>query len=447
MPDATTPSDAALRAALKRCLRQRSPRELSRALTNTEAAWLTTSWPFQARDDQLPPDFHHPGARWRVWLYMAGRGAGKTRAGAEWIKSLVASARAPLRIALAGATLHDARSVMVEGVSGLLAVHEADEMPHYEPSRRLLTWANGCKAQLFSADEPAALRGPQFHAAWCDEIAKWRAGIEVWDMLMFALRLGDAPRVMATTTPAPVALVKRLLKEPGVWLSRARTRDNAAHLPADFLSAVREQYAGTRLGRQELDGELLEDAPGALFPREVMERARLRRAPDLIRVVVAVDPPVTGHEKSDACGIIAAGVDAAGHVHVLEDATIEAASPAAWARAAVRCYHRHMADRLVAEVNQGGDMVEAVIRQADGTIAYRPVRATRGKAVRAEPVAALYEQGRVHHIGAFPALEDELCGLERIIASARSPDRADALVWAITDLALTPRPAPRVRLV
>ena len=432
---------------MKRCLRRYPPRVLPERLSEEQARWLAGRWPFLARDDQLPPDFHQPDARWRVWLFMAGRGAGKTRAGAEWIRAQALGAREPLRIALVGPTLHDARSVMVEGVSGLLAVHERDERPRYEPSRRLLTWANGCKAQIFSADEPAALRGPQFHAAWCDEIARWRAGVEVWDMLMFALRLGNAPRVLATTTPAPAPLLKRLLKEPGVWLSRARTEDNKGNLPAAFLSAMRAQYGGTRLGRQELDGELIEDAPGALFSRACMEENRVRRAPPLARIAVAVDPPVTAHAGSDACGIIAAGIAADGHVYVLEDASVSAASPAVWAAAAVRCYHRHRADRLVAEVNQGGDMVEAVIRQTDETIAYQAVRATRGKTVRAEPVAALYERGRVHHAGAFPQLEDELCAFEHLAASGHSPDRADALVWAITTLALAPRAAPRVRVV
>jgi len=430
---------------LKRCLRRYPPRALLTKLSAAERACIESCWPLTARDDQLPPDFFDPAIRWRAWLFMAGRGAGKTRAGAEWIRAEVARAGEPVRIALIAPTLHDARSVMVEGVSGLLAVHGADERPLWEPSRRLLTWPDGSMAQVFSADEPQSLRGPQFHLAWCDEIARMQAAEQVWDMLMFALRLGQAPRVLATTTPAPVPILRRLLGTPGLWLSRARTADNAANLPRAFLAAMEEQYGGTRLGRQELDGEWLDDDAGSLFSRAAIDAARAARAPDLARVVIAVDPPVTSHAASDACGIVAAGIAADGHLYVLEDATITRASPARWAAAAIAAYHRHAADRIIAEVNQGGDMVEAVIRQVDASVAYAPVRASRGKTLRAEPVAALYEQGRVHHVGAFPELEDELCNLEALAASTKSPDRADALVWALTALALTRHPTPRVR--
>ena len=438
--------DAALRDVLKLCLRRRGLRDLLEVMTPEERGLVARSWPLTARDDQLPPDFFDPGADWRVWLFIAGRGAGKTRAGAEWVRAEVARAREPLRIALVAPTLHDARSVMVEGVSGLLAVHEGDERPEYEPSRRLLTWRNGCRAQIFSADEPGSLRGPQFHLAWCDEIARWQKGQEAWDMLMFALRLGERPRVLATTTPAPVPLVRRLVKDPDTWISRAGTADNAAHLPSGFLEAVRRRYGGTRIGRQELEGELIEDNPDALFRREFVERARMKRGGETsvpVRVVVAVDPPAT--TGGNACGIIAAGCTADGHFHVLEDATVSGRGPAGWARAAVACYHRHAADRLVAEINQGGDMVEAVIRRVDPCVSFRAVRATRGKAVRAEPVAALYEQGRVHHVAAVPELEEELLAFEEIIAADGSPDRADALIWAITELSGQTAPEPRVR--
>ncbi len=437
--------DAALRDALKLCLRKRNLRDLLETLTPEERGLVARSWPLTARDDQLSPDFFDPDADWRVWLFMAGRGAGKTRAGAEWVRREVGRAHEPLRIALVAPTLHDARSVMVEGVSGLLAVHEEDERPEYEPSRRLLTWRNGCRAQIFSADEPGSLRGPQFHLAWCDEIARWSRGTETWDMLMFALRLGERPRVLATTTPAPVPLVRQLAKDPETWISRARTVDNAAHLPDAFLRAMRQRYGGTRTGRQELEGELIEDDPDALFHRAHLEQARSDGAPPLERVVVAVDPPATA--GGNACGIIAAGRSADGHFHVLEDATVCGRGPAGWARAAVSCYHRHGADRLVAEVNQGGDMVEAVIRRVDPFIACRAVRATRGKAVRAEPVAALYEQGRVHHARPMPELEEELAAFERIIAAGGSPDRADALIWAITELSGRDMTEPRVRCV
>ena len=445
-------SDASLRAALKACLRERGPQDLLAALTGTESRWLLGQWPLMARDDQLPPDFHDSGADWSVWLLMAGRGAGKTRAGAEWVRARVARARetgrGPLRIALVGMTLHEARAVMVEGVSGLLAVHGNGDRPLFEPSRRLLTWPDGSMAQLFSADEPESLRGPQFDIAWCDEVAKWRDGEKAWDMLSFALRLGQRPRVVATTTPRPTPLLRRLLETPGTWISRARTADNAANLAAGFLRAMEAQYDGTRLGRQELDGELIEDDPDALFKRELIEGSRVRAAPELVRIVVAVDPPATGHARSDACGIIVAGMAENGNLYVLEDASVAAASPARWARAAVSAYHRHGADRLVAEINQGGDMVEAVIRQIDDAVAYRALRATRGKKTRAEPVAALYEQGRVRHVGALPELEDELCAFEALAGtSGNSPDRADALVWAVSELALKPKAAPRVRLL
>ncbi len=432
---------AALRTALKRCLRKMGPRALLQGLSPAQRRLIAGRWELIARDEQLPPDFFDAAACWRVWLFMAGRGAGKTRAGAEWIRREVMRAESPLRIALVAPTLHDARSVMIEGVSGLLAVHGPALRPRFEPSRRLLTWPNGCKAQVFSADEPDSLRGPQFHLAWADEVARWPRGMEVWNMLMFALRLGAAPRVMVSTTPAPVPLVRHLLENEDAWLSRAATADNAANLSAAFLSAMERHYGGTRLGRQELGGEFIDDGPGTLFSRAMIERARVRTIPDLERIVVAIDPPATG--QGDACGIVAAGRAADGRLYVLEDASIAAAPPARWAAAAIACYHRHGADRLVAEVNQGGDMVEAVLRQVDPSVSYRAVRASRGKVVRAEPVAALYEQGRVHHARPMPHLEDQLCAFEEMLASGHSPDRADALVWALTDLLRRPA-EPRI---
>ena len=428
------------------------PRALLETLSADELAFIARTWPLIARDEQLPPDFHDPGTAWHTWLFMAGRGAGKTRAGAEWVRMTVLEAlkngAGPLRIALVAPTHHDARAVMVEGESGLLRVCAKDgpHRPQYEPSRRQLVWPDGTLAQLFSAEEPDSLRGPQFHIAWCDEIARWRQGQKVWDMLLMALRLGDHPRVMATTTPAPVPLVKRLLDSPQTWLSRARTRDNAANLAPGFIAAMEARYAGTRLGRQELEGELLEELEHVLFPRHALEAAREPAAPPLSRIVVAVDPPA-GHGANSVCGIVVAGMDAAGTVHVLEDASQSAAAPLRWARAAVAAFHRHAADRIVAEVNQGGDMVEALLRQVDANVPFRAVRATRGKTVRAEPVAALLEQGRLRLAGAFPELEDELAMFEELIAAGRSPDRADAFVWAVTDLALHPRPEPRIRLL
>ncbi len=353
------------------------------------------------------------------------------------------------RIALVGESFTDVRDVMVEGVSGILAVHDRFDRPLWEPSRRRLQWRTGAVAQCFSAEDPASLRGPQFECAWLDELAKWRQAEEVFDMLQFGLRLGDHPRQLITTTPRPVPLLKRLLADPRSVVSRARTQDNSAHLAAEFLDSVVSRYAGTRLGRQELEGELIEDRPDALWTRDMIERARVTQAPPLARIVVAVDPPAASHRRADRCGIVAAGIDGNGRIHVLADETLGAARPAAWASAAVALYHRLEADLLVAEVNQGGDMVASVIGEVDATVPVRKVRATRGKFLRAAPVAQLYEQGRVHHVGAFPALEDEMClfgpgGLD----SGRSPDRLDALVWAVTELALKPRSGvPQVRRI
>ncbi len=428
---------------------------MAAALEPELARWLAGQWPFVARDDQLPPDFFAPkgrggGARWRTWLFMAGRGAGKTRAGAEWIRRevMLATRRGErLRIALVAPTLHDARTVMLEGESGLLSLDwPAHLRPEYEPSRRQVRWPSGALAQLFSADEPDSLRGPQFHRAWCDEIGRWKRGEQVWDMLMMGLRLGEHPRVLATTTPAPTPLIRRLLNDPDVWRSHAKTADNAANLGEGFIEAMRARYAGTRLGRQELDGEFIDDAPDGLFARAAIEASRVPpdQVPPLERVVVAVDPPATATAQGSCCGIVVAARAADGRFYVLEDASVENAPPLTWARAALAAYHRHEADRIVAEVNQGGDMVEAVLRQLAPDVPVRPVRASRGKTVRAEPVAALYEQGRVRHAGAFPELEDQLVDFERIIEHGGSPDRADALVWALTAL-MRPLPQPRVR--
>ena len=428
---------------------------MAESLEPALARWLAGQWPYQARDDQLPPDFHCPkgtgrGARWRIWLFMAGRGAGKTRAGAEWVRREVIRAarqgRGP-RIALVAPTLHDARSVMLEGDSGLLGLNWPRALrPDYEPSRRQVRWPCGALAQLFSADEPDSLRGPQFHLAWCDEIGRWRRGEEVWDMLMMGLRLGERPRVLATTTPAPTPLIRRLLNDPDTWRSCAKTADNAANLGEGFIEAMRARYGGTRLGRQELDGEFIDDAPDGLFARAAIEAGRISpdRMPVLERVVVAVDPPASASAQGSCCGIVVAGRAADGRFYVLEDASVENAPPLMWARTALAAYHRHGADRIVAEVNQGGDMVEAVIRQLAPDAPVKPVRASRGKAVRAEPVAALYEQGRVHHAGVFPALEDQLVDFERLIEAGASPDRADALIWALTAL-MHPLPQPRIR--
>lgn len=404
------------------------------------------NWSFLARNDQLPPD-----GDWTVWLMLGGRGAGKTRAGAEWVRAL-ALGRPPFAdrpvspIALVGETAADVREVMIDGVSGLCAIHPPHQRPTYEATRRRLVWPNGAVAQCFSAEDPDQLRGPQFAAAWADELAKWRYADAAWDNLQFALRLGDRPREMVTTTPRPTPLLKRLLNDPRTAVTRATTRDNIYHLAPAFFDAVVSRYVGTRLGRQELDGEIIEEREGALFSRSAIEAARVADAPPLLRILVAVDPPASSTRRADACGLVAAGIDSGGTIFVLADETMSAARPAEWAAKALALYHRLEADAIVAEVNQGGDMVAAVLREADATAPVIQVRATRGKYLRAEPVAHLMEQGKVKFCGAFPALEDEMCDFTAAgLSSGRSPDRLDAFVWAATALMRDERKGPRVR--
>lgn len=427
--------------------------ELIDGFSARELETLLADWEFCAREDQWPPLLAPGGEPWRVWLILGGRGAGKTRAGAEWVRAIARGrpqfATRPLSpIALVGESAAHVRDVMIEGVSGILAAHPRSERPLWEPSRKRLTFDNGVVAQAFSAEDPESLRGPQFSAAWCDELAKWRYAEESWDMLQFGLRLGEWPRQLVTTTPRPIPLLKRLLSEGGVVTTRATTRQNAANLAPSFLESVVAQYAGTRLGRQELDGDIVEERADALWSRDMLESVRVTEAPRFERIVVAVDPPASSTRRADRCGIVAAGT-ANGIVFVLEDATLEAARPAQWARVAVALYHRLEADALIAEVNQGGEMVRAVIHEADPSVPVKEARATRGKYLRAAPVAQLYEQGRVRHVGAFPALEDEMCDFgTNGLSSGRSPDRLDALVWAVTALALTPcAAAPRMRRV
>ncbi|MEO0718152.1 MAG: terminase family protein [Pseudomonadota bacterium] len=424
-------------------------------------AVLSALWTFElwSRPDHQDP----PPGDWRTWVVLGGRGSGKTRAGAEWIRRQVEGAgpKDPgrsSRIALIAETVDQARDVMVLGESGLLSVTPPDRRPLFQVSRRRLIWPNGAEAQLFSAKDPESLRGPQFDAAWCDELGKWRRAQAAWDMLQFGLRLGERPQQVVTTTPRRNATLIELLQSSSTVRTSAPTRENAANLADGFLRQVEDRYGGTMLGRQELDGELLLDPPNALWNREDIEAARVKAAPGLDRIVVAVDPPATSHAGSDACGIVVVGAQFDGdernaRAFVLEDLSVQGASPQAWAERAVSAYQRLRADRIVAEVNQGGDMVEAVLRQVDPTVAYRAVRATRGKRLRAEPVAALYEQGRVSHVGSMAKLEDQMCGFARDGSSSamtplstdRSPDRVDALVWAITDVLLTRGPAPRVR--
>ncbi|MGD9614221.1 MAG: DNA-packaging protein [Alphaproteobacteria bacterium] len=412
--------------------------ELVRSLTPDQAVSILHDWRFWARSNQLPP-----AGEWRVWLLLAGRGFGKTRTGAELVRARAISGSAR-RIAFVAPTASDARDVMVEGESGVLSISPPRERPRYEPSKRRLTWPNGAVATLFSADQPERLRGPQHDLAWCDELAAWRYP-EAWDMLMLGLRLGRDPRAVVTTTPRPTSLVRTLLADPTVVVTRGRTAENRDNLAPAFLEQIIRRYRGTRLGRQELDGEILEDVPGALWSRAIIEAARASAAPELARIVVAIDPAAASGEQADETGIIVAGADAGGQGHVLADASGRYA-PAEWARAAITAYRAHAADRVVAEVNNGGEMVEATLRMIDPNVPFRAVRAARGKTARAEPVAALYEQGRVRHVGAFPQLEDQMCafvpgvrgGFDRG-ATGGSPDRVDALVWALTELLVEPR--------
>lgn len=397
-------------------------------------------WSFQGRLEQMPPE-----GDWRTWLLLGGRGSGKTRAGAEWVHAVAsAGRRSDLRIALIAETLGDAREVMIDGISGICRIARKNR-PEFEISRRRLVWPNGAVAQVFSSEDPESLRGPQFHMAWCDELAKWKHGQETFDMLQFGLRLGEAPRQLVTTTPRPVPLLKALISDPGTRLARISTMANERNLAPGFIDALSRRYGGTRLGRQELEGELIEDREDGLWKRDAIEALTIRFTGTLRRIVVAVDPPASAGAGS-CCGIVVAGLEASGRAVVLADCSVEGASPAGWAGAVAKAYHRFGADRIVAEVNQGGDMVSAMLRSIDATLPVLAVRATRGKFLRAEPVAALYEQGRVAHAGRFTALEDQMCDFGPDgLSNGRSPDRLDALVWALTALMLDGGGEPRVR--
>lgn len=404
--------------------------------------WLFEFW---ALPHQLPPT-----GDWKSWVIMGGRGAGKTRAGSEWVRRMVEGPTARTagqchRVALVGETFDQVREVMVFGESGILACSPPDRRPVWEAGRRRLVWANGATATVYSAHEPEALRGPQFDAAWVDELAKWKKSEEVWDMLQFALRLGSHPQQVVTTTPRNVGVLKRILGNASTVVTHAPTDANRAYLAESFLAEVQSRYGGTRLGRQELDGVLLDNVEGALWTTAMVEGARVEQVPKLDRIVVAVDPSVTNGKSSDECGIIVAGVVAQGEPHdwrayVLEDASVRG-GPSDWAKAAIAAMDRHGAERLVAEVNQGGDMVESVIRQIDPLVPFKGLRASRGKGLRAEPVAALYEQGRISHLrqGDLGSLEDQMCQMTvRGFEGRGSPDRLDAMVWAMHELMIEP---------
>lgn len=406
---------------------------------------LPHQWWFWERPGQRPPP-----TPWRVWLVMAGRGFGKTRMGAEWVRAQ-AETTPRMKIALVGATMSEVRRVMVEGDSGLLAIAPPHLRPRWEPSLGKLRWPSGAEAFVYAASEPEALRGPAHHIAWADEIAKWPQGEAAWDNLQLTMRAGRWPRLVATTTPRPVPLVRRLVAAAGVAVTQGRSADNRAHLADGFLAAMAETYAGTRLGRQELDGALIDEIAGALWTRAMLEACRVRDVPPTVRVVVGVDPPAgSARGAGDACGIVAATLGRDGKGYVLEDASVAATSPEAWARAVATCAARHAADRVIAEANNGGQMVASVLRAAEAGLPVSLVHASVGKSARAEPVATLYERGAVRHLGAFPALEDELCGLVAgggYQGPGRSPDRADALVWALTELMLGKRGEAALRFL
>jgi phage terminase large subunit-like protein len=404
--------------------------EFLAALTEDEARGLAYDWGFWARPKQI-----EPAGNWRFWLILAGRGFGKTRTGAQTTNARVERGQAA-RVALVAETAADARDVMVEGESGILASAPPWFRPKYEPSKRRLTWPNGAVATTYSADEPDQLRGPQHDFAWADELAKWRYP-DAWDQLCFGLRLGDDPRAVVTTTPRPTPIVKALIADPLCVTVRGSTLENRANVARQWLADILRKYEGTRLGRQELDAEILDDAPGALWKREQIDADRVHAFPSLLRIVVAIDPSVSSDAEESETGIVVAGLGEDGHAYVLADGSLVRPTPEEWGASAIALYNTHQADRVVGEVNNGGDLVEANIRAVarDQSIAFKQVRASRGKQVRAEPIAALYEQHRVHHVGLLPILEDQLCQWEPGM-SAWSPNRLDALVWALTELDL-----------
>jgi predicted phage terminase large subunit-like protein len=386
---------------------------------------LLYDWRFWARPTQLPPK-----GDWRVWLLLAGRGFGKTRTAAEFVRLMVETGEAT-RVCLIGRTTADVRDVMINGESGILACSHPSQRPRWEPSKRRLSWPNGAIAHAYSAEEPDLLRGPQSDLVWGDEFAAWRY-TAAWDNAEMGLRLGSNPRAILTTTPRPIPRIKEMLKDKGVVVTRGSTFDNSENLARQFLSRIRSKYENTRLGRQELFAELLDASENALWTRDTLEKNRVQTRPgNLNRIVVAIDPAVGGPSET---GIIVAGLVHDSHIYILEDLS-RRHTPVGWARSAIEAFKRHRADRIVAECNQGGDLVASMIRTFGQNIPVKLVRATRGKYVRAEPVAALYEQGKVKHVGFFAALEDQLCTWTP--EDDKSPDRLDALVWAVHDIMIT----------
>ena len=401
-----------------------------RRLPGDDQTQLEYSWTLMARQNQTPPD-----RPWTAWILLAGRGFGKTRTGAEWVRSQVESGKAG-RIALVARTPAEIRDTMIQGESGILSICPPWAMPEYESTKKKLTWPNGATAFLFSSYEPDQLRGPQFDAAWCDELASWKYPRDTWDNLAFALRLGSDPRCVVTTTPKPIALLRELVARPDVIVTRGTTYDNEDNLAPSFYAHIRTQYEGTRTGRQEIHADLLDQSEDALWERQWIDDSRVKSAPDsLIEVVVAIDPAVSSNPRSDETGIVVAGMDSDKRCYVLADGSGRM-SPNTWAERAIALYDKHSADRIIGETNNGGDLVKEVLRTASGgrTFRFIAVNASRGKYARAEPIAALYEQGKVHHVGTFPDLEDQMCTWTPKGPADASPDRMDALVWAFTQL-------------
>ncbi len=394
-----------------------------------EKAALFYSWAAWARPAQLPPT-----TSWLNWLILAGRGYGKTRVGSEQIRSWISQGFD--RCNLVAATTDDLRDVMVEGESGILAICPNSERPKYLVSKRRLEWPNGATSLLFSAEEPDRLRGKQHEKLWCDELAAWRYDEESWDQAQFGLRLGTEPQTIITTTPRPTELIRALAADNNTVTTRGTTYENRANLAPSFYSKVITKYEGTRLGRQELMAEILDDNPSALWKRSNIDANRVKTAPPMTRIVVGVDPAVTSNEDSDESGIVTCGRDSRWppHFYVLDDRS-SIYTPDEMGKTACNAYADLQADRIIGEANNGGDMVEAVIRHQNANVSYSKVTASRGKTTRAEPIAALYEQNRVHHVGSFAVLEDQMCDWNPTIDSQDSPDRMDALVWAITELA------------
>jgi phage terminase large subunit-like protein len=413
------------------------------SLSPQEIEALKYDWTIWANAKQLPPK-----GDWTTWLLLGGRGAGKTRAGSEWVRSLATgkgTVNAVSPIALIGETLGDARNIMVEGISGLLSIHPKGQRPTFHKTRNLLEWPNGAQGQLFSAREPESLRGPQFAAAWCDEFAKWHYQQQAWDMLQFGLRLGARPRQLVTTTPKPSKLLAAIMGNDDTRTTIIKTIENKKNLAPSFFDKVIKTYQGTSLGRQELDGEILSQSDGALWRRDQLDGLRVTKAPALDRIIIAVDPPVSAHARSDKCGIVVVGKSGE-QIFVLADLTMARVSPLMWASRVVDAFTQFNADCVVAEVNQGGDLVTSALHQISPNLPVRTVHAKRGKWLRAEPVALYYERGLVRHVGIHTELEDEMCTFTANgKADGHSPDRLDALVWAITELVQFEKVRPRIR--